>query len=352
MSGDETWVRVPPDSSGKKIRMSQSTINNETVQTEVVKISDSNDIIRNPAREDGNLATILSQLQLIKAKTDNIDVALSTRTKPADTQYVIFPPTSMEDTVFLKTADYHSMVAKGEVTGHTVNHCIGNGSGSTIPTSSYAILTNATVTQPAANTAMKIVSTSANDTLLGTGAQEITIEYFPSAWGKTLSTEIIEMNGVTPVSLTNVDVYRIDKLYISKLGGSGSGADGTITLVDNATGLVKYAQIDPGAAFFERAIHYIPTTRICVITGASFSSSTSGGVIVRLFTTEEDNASHLVPRAQFSLELTSGVTFMPLSLPIKVDNPNGLRKSIGIAVKGLTSNQSCVGTLRYYEEDD
>jgi hypothetical protein len=48
-----------------------------------------------PAREGGNLATIAGKdfatqttLALIKAKTDNLDVLLSTRTKPADTQTV------------------------------------------------------------------------------------------------------------------------------------------------------------------------------------------------------------------------------------------------------------------------
>lgn len=41
------------------------------------------------ATEAGHLATIDATLALIKAKTDNLDVALSTRTKPADPQHVV-----------------------------------------------------------------------------------------------------------------------------------------------------------------------------------------------------------------------------------------------------------------------
>lgn len=182
-----------------------------------------------------------------------------------------------EEGQFQNVIDYDTMVSHGNVSGHIAGECIGISGQGTISTTSYVLLSNATVTQPSANTAMKIVSTSANDSSTGTGANQVTVEYLPFAWATEKKSEVISMNGLTAVALRNTDVFRIEAMYINKIGGSGSGADGTITLVDNATGLIKYAQIDSGSAIFERCIHYVPTGKRSTIKGFLLSTSTIGG---------------------------------------------------------------------------
>lgn len=257
------------------------------------------------------------------------------------------PSAYIEEDLFVKTVDYELIVAKGDVPSHVVHHIIGRGSDGYITTSSYSILANALVTQPSANTAMKIVSTSAQDDSAGTGAKEVVIEYLTSDWVE--KTETIVLDGTTPVELVNTDVYRINGLYVNKIGGTTSGVVGTVTLVDTATGLIKYAQIDPGTAFFERAVYYVPTGQRAIVTEGLFSSSTVGGVVIRIFITVEDDAGNLVPTAQYSAELASNTQFFSFNLP--VSNPLGTRIALGIAVKGLTSNQSCTGTLRFFTEN-
>lgn len=138
------------------------------------------------------------------------------------------------------------------------------------------------------------------------------------------------MNGTTPVSLANTDIFRIESMYINKIGGSGSGADGTITLIDNATGLIIYAQIDPGSAIFERCVHYVSTGKICIITGTLIGTSTIGGTTFRLFMTQEDTNGNLVPRAEYSISLSESSIFLPL---------------------GTATNQLASSTIRYYEKE-
>lgn len=275
------------------------------------------------------------------AQTSDVKVTL-------DGEAITFPTASMEDTVFLKTVDYNVIIAQGKVAGHTVGHLIGHGEGSVISTTTYVILANATVTQPSANTAMQLVSTSANDASAGTGAQQVTIKYLPIAWGAGKS-ETITLNGVTPVALSNTDVYRISELYVNRVG-SGGTTDGTITLVDVATGLVKYAQIDPGVAFFERAIHYVPDNTLCVITGALLGCTTVGGVDFRIFTTQEDAAGNIIPRAEFTVVEAQGSQSITLDMPLVTSNPNNKRIAIGLAVRAQAVNQHAAGTLRFYEE--
>lgn len=69
-----------------------------------------------------------------------------------------------------------------------------------------------------------------------------------------------------------------------------------------------------------------------------------------MFTTKEDSQGNLVPRASRSVTLASSSIFVPLSLPIHVQNPNGVRISVGVAVKGLASNQIASSTLVHYDE--
>jgi hypothetical protein len=102
----ENYVQVPEDGAGKKFRTVQRTVGGNQVHDEVVEIARSSDgVAINPAEKtqlpssltaSGNLKMAVSEdvvglakeaggnLDSIKSKTDNLDVALSSRLKPAD----------------------------------------------------------------------------------------------------------------------------------------------------------------------------------------------------------------------------------------------------------------------------
>ena len=341
-------------SNGKSLNINGTVDVSGNVTVTAQSITLDTTALENKIQAQTDIVATQVTLAQIKAKTDNIDVALSTRTKPADTQTVAgtvgitFPAASLSDSIFLKIIDYDTLIGKGDVTNHIPGQLMGNGSNGTITTNIFSILSNAVVTQPSVNTWMKFVSTSAQDGVGGTGILQVTIKYFTSAWVN--KTEIITMNGTTPVNMVNQDVYRINEIYANKVGTAGV-AVGTITLVDQTTGLIKYAQIDPTVTFFERAVHYVATGKVCVITSALIGSSTTGGVIFRIFSTDEDGSGNRVTRSRYSTELAMVTQFIPLKNVIQVANPNGVNISIGLAVKGMASNQSCTGTLQFYEED-
>lgn len=72
-----------------------------------------------------------------------------------------------------------------------------------------------------------IVSTSANDSSAGTGAQTVTITYNDAAGGSHTTT--VSMNGTTPVSLGKVNVAAITGFTIAS-AGSDLANDGVLTI--------------------------------------------------------------------------------------------------------------------------
>ncbi len=157
----DTFVQVAPDSTGKKIRNFLNTLLGNDVYQQVVTV----------AKSDGTVLDDLSRssvgqpvtgtffqatqpvsaaalplptgastevtLALIKAKTDNLDVLLSTRTKPADSQHV-------------------TLDAGAAVIGHVVTD-----------TGSTTAVSNFPATQPISAAALPLPTGAATEATLG-----------------------------------------------------------------------------------------------------------------------------------------------------------------------------------------
>jgi hypothetical protein len=108
-----------------------------------------------------------------------------------------------------------------------------------------------------AGIAMDIVSSSANDTLEGTGAQKIRVTFYQAD-----NTEIIQdfdMDGVTPVQI-NDDIKICTRIEVIQTGAGMSNA-GEINLVDRATGLVVYQSVEIGEGQTLSAIQICPKNK-------------------------------------------------------------------------------------------
>lgn len=214
-------------------------------------------------------------------------------------------------------------------------------------TGGYAIVANADFTQPTDDMQMEVVSDDVADDAGSTGAELVKITYFNKAWVKK-TTDVI-MNGTSTVNTTANDIYRIDKFEVTK----GKPAVGTITLKD--TGAVAlYGQIESTATYMERCMFYIPTGKRCVVTDCIIGVGTNGGVIFRLFRSDKREnilSTDIVTRGRESIEMSDTVMCQPFNLPITLENPDGERFAMGLAVKAINANQRVCTTLRFYIED-
>jgi len=243
----------------------------------------------------------------------------------------------------LKVLGYHEAIGHG-VTNGDISIESAMGRETSIGTGAYTILEKFSFIQPGGDTQMYIQSTSAEDAVDGDGAEQITIKYFSLAWGNLKTVQVVP-NGTNQITLSVDDIYRIHKMYINK----GSPAVGDITLTNEAAD-VLYGEIAQYDAFMERCIFYIGNGKRITCTEVIFGCSTSGGVIVRLFASEEDDDGNVVTRARMTWEIADDIIYIPLQLSETVENPNNKRIAIGIALKGKVANQTATATLKGYSE--
>ena len=249
------------------------------------------------------------------------------------------------DHQMLRTAQHHALIAEDKVTDHVRGSFIGSQEG--IGTTGFAILTNAVVVQPSANSQMRVVSTSTNDTDGGTGAHQVTITYMPSAWSTEFKTEIVTLNGTTPVNTVATDIYRIEEFRVNKAAGTGI-AKGIITL-KSTDDVSLYAQIDANRNFFERALHYVRTGYRTIVTEVIVGCSTNGGVVWRLFRSFENGDGNVVPLGRFSIEVADATLQHSFVMSIVCANSSGKRKAVGLATLGKVANQKGTGSCRFFD---
>ena len=210
------------------------------------------------------------------------------------------------------------------------------------------ILCNADVVHPVGEQ-MKIVSTSNDDKKGGTGIRKIMINYFTSNW--TYKTEIIALNGITPVYTVDTDIFRIEHIE-AICAGSYKMAVGTITLksIDDTR---LFAQIDPDTTCFMRMLHYVRQGFICYIMQVLLSSITPEGVYFDFITTKDYTYSTsfegiITMKRSRLAELKNNSIFMNLGNFLICDATNSSRPlGIAFCVKGSAISQSASASVTY-----
>lgn len=135
-------------------------------------------------------------------------------------------------------------VARGQVDGHSTVNIYGYQP--SVGTTSIPVWENATAyTYPVA-AAVMYLSGSNGDTA------KITIVGLNASY--TLTTEIVTLNGTTPVATTN-EFLRINSMFVST--GSATNPAGAVYL-KNSGGTVTYAQINSGVGRTQAAIYTVP----------------------------------------------------------------------------------------------
>ena len=100
-----------------------------------------------------------------------------------------------------------------------------------------------------------------------------------------------------------------------------------------------------------RCIFYIAENESVTVTQFILGSTTSGGVNVALFATQEDDDGDLITRGCATVEVANNTAIGELKPWMTIENTSNVRKSVGLAVNGNLANQKCTGTLKGFLED-
>lgn len=109
-------------------------------------------------------------------------------------------------------ADWWHKVKTGNIPGHSIVNKFGS---ATVGTTIVPISTSLNYRTPIAATSLEFVSSSANDTSAGSGAQQVTVIGLDSTWAEVSQT--VETNGTTAVAL-GTDLIRLYRWYVSRSG--------------------------------------------------------------------------------------------------------------------------------------
>lgn len=126
---------------------------------------------------------------------------------------------------------------------------------------------------PAAAQQMTVSSSSASDAAGGTGCRTVYIHYLDNLYA--IQTEIVTLNGVTPVNTVATNILRINSFHCGSIGSGGTTA-GNIS-VKNLGATVTYAYMSAGFDTARQAIYTVPAGVYGYISHWQASSGTVTG---------------------------------------------------------------------------
>ena len=224
----------------------------------------------------------------------------------------------------LKTLGFHNAIGHGATNG-SITKELASGDKEGIGTGAFSIVERFAFIQPGGDAQMYLQSDDAQDNSAGTGAQEITITYFNFAWEK--KTVAVVPNGVTQVTISVADIYRIHSVITNK----GNAAAGNITITDVGE-TTLYGEIAIYKTYMERCIFYVATGETVSATSGIFGCTTSGGVQFVVAASEQDVSGNVVTRARIPFKMEAGILKSKFEHPESVSNPDGKRIAILVAV--------------------
>lgn len=130
---------------------------------------------------------------------------------------------------------------------------------------------------------MQIVSTSSNDTLAGSNAQKVMVEYIEPVTEKLKQIEV-DLNGTIAVNVP-VSIAFVSDFYVSQSNGIDVESAGDITIFNGAT---VYGIIKSGTNKSQTCMRYVPKNKALHITSLNISGNNKDAAI-RLRANVTDN---------------------------------------------------------------
>ena len=188
---------------------------------------------------------------------------------------------------YFGTTDWYQKVSEGLIPGYEIIHKFGAG---TATTTLEPVTYTGTAFMPTTAQAVEFVSTSANDTVAGTGARTIAITYTDTNWSTKVQT--INTNGTTavplPANILRLLTWKVatSGSYASTTVGSHAGAL-TLQLAGGGT-VIDTIPITPfPAGRSEIGVYTIPANKEVYLQGKVVQTDSSKYVDVYFFVRED-----------------------------------------------------------------
>ena len=326
------------------IEMSYASIGAE--RTQKVAPVDTTNAHVNPATED--TLALIKNTDGIKKITDALPAGTNIlgATRFVDEAGVAYGVKHVENKLRTVSSPYGYAVSEGEIPGHHALHVFG--AASDVDNAIEDVWSvGGMYVFPTAAMQMEIVSSSANDTLAGTGVQKVLIHYLDGSHNE--QTEIINMNGTTPVATVATNILRVNSFHSYQVG-TGVSAAGIINL-RHISDTPIYAQILTGFNMSEHAVFTVPAGHVCFITSwGAYSGSTGGNAFGKFYLTA---TTHL--EVSFNFFMTQDMLFTQdggsrnnFEVPIKLPEKTDLK--ISVISDGAASNVTAVAHINGWYE--
>jgi hypothetical protein len=235
-------------------------------------------------------------------------------------------------------------IAEGNVTGHEEWSKIGFNPnvGTTLETVwDYSVA----YVYPVAGMQMEVVSSdNTQDLAGGTGCLTVTIVYLDDAFNE--HSEVVTLDGTTPVLTTHVDIYRINSFLCTTVGTNGSPV-GNITLRGAGGGTV-YSYMLAGYNRARNIVYTVPEGKTLYITSIMWSCSDATKGVRFINQANYDHISD-VPRSFFlpyhESTLYNTAFYRPLEVPTVLPEHVDFKVSVISAQAGAMADVSLRGWL-------
>lgn len=210
---------------------------------------------------------------------------------------------------------YLYSVAEGDVAGHS--SLLKFGTRSAIAANTQSVIwegTNALYTYLTSAEQLKISSSSANDTVAGTGARTFTIVGLDANFLE--QTETVNLNGVTAVTTTK-SFIRVFRGYCETVGTFGGTNAGNINVTNNAgTNQLMYIPAGDGQTLM--TMWTVPAGKVAYITRITASNDSGKGARFSLFTRKLDGGVFYPWNIKYRAYLVGGNEPIPYDIPFKI----------------------------------
>lgn len=188
---------------------------------------------------------------------------------------------------YITEKDWLVEVAQGNVPGASLVHKFGRNDA--VPNASFELVSmlSAATTFLSAATKVRIkAGGNINDTVLGTGAREVTVQGIASDLTET--SEAIATAGASASTATTASFWRVYRAWVSSAGAYGGSNTGDVTIEDSG-GSADINIIKAGEGQTQFASYSIPTAKTGYLLSVHVTVDTTQEADIRVFTRESLN---------------------------------------------------------------